>query len=223
MDNKQIIHIATEVITIIGLTIYFSRQNKILRESIEVLTNNYNEQTEIIKKHEDMINNLLETVQKLILQQQQIKQQMSMIQSQNHQVIQQQPPIMQPQNPQVIQHQPPIMQPQNPSAMQQQPPMMQPQNHPDAQQSSMQSQKPQVIQQPPMVQPKVRFEEPPQQFLAFQFMHKPLSPQNSHKVEEIIEEDEEYENIDEEDKKIVEEELLDDELAEELKELENDD
>ena len=191
MDNKQIIHIATEVITIIGLTIYFSRQNKKLYESIEVLTNSLNEQTEIIKKHEDIINNLLETVQRLISQQQ-IKQQ--------------------PQNPHIIQQQPTI-QPQNKTTKPQNSHFMKEQQY-----SHSMTQPQDNIQ---VMNPKIIFEEPQQQFIAFEFMQKPLSPKKSHKVEEIIEEEDD-ENIDEEDKKIVEEELLDDELLEELKELEKD-
>ena len=137
---------------------------KKLYENIEVLTNSLNEQAEIIKKHENIINNLLETVQKLISNQQ--------VRPQNSQFNQQ--PNVHPQNSQFNQQ-----------------PNVHPQNSKYTQQHQVQYKNSQFTEAEPqnIIQhqdnPKVIFEEP-QQIFAFQFMQKPLNVKNSHKVEEII-------------------------------------
>ena len=178
MDNKQIIHIATEVITIVGLTIYFSKQTKKLFESIETLTTSLNEQNEVIQKHENMINKLLETVQQLTMQQQ----------FQPPQPVPQQ--YLQPQHEQIKpQTQPKVLQPQ---------------------QNNLRQNKEPVNKVQETLEPQFQ-----SRHIQYQFMQRPLSPEfkNDNKVEEILDSE------DEEDEKIVEEELLDDELADELKEL----
>ena len=198
MDNKQIIHIATEVITIVGLTIYFSKQTKKLFESIETLTTSLNEQNEVIQKHENMINKLLETVQQLSMQQQSSRQ------------FQPQQPVLQPQ-------QVPVLHPQQVPHQQQQP-VLHPQQVPHQQPAQIKPQVPKVLQPQQNKKPINMMQEtlePQSQHIQFQFMQRPMSSEfkNNNKVEEILDSE------DEEDEKIVEEELLDDELADELKEL----
>ena len=192
MDNKQIIHIATEVITIVGLSIYFSRQNKKLFDSIEILTKSLNEQNEIIQKHENMINKLVETIQELIAR-----------------------PQMQPQmQPQMPPQMPPQIQPQPQPQMQPQiSPQMQAQMPPQMQREMKPKKTVRIVSEAQEIPPNFQARH-----VQFQFMQRPSSPEfvNEGKVEEII--DSESEN--EEDEKIIEEELLDDELADELKELE---
>ena len=212
MDNKQIIHIATEVITIVGLTIYFSKQTKKLFESIETLTTSLNEQNEVIQKHENMINKLLETVQQLAMQQQSSRQ------------FQPQQPVLHPQqvpvlHPQQVPHQQqqPVLHPQQVPHQQQQP-VLHPQQVPHQQPVQIKPQAPKVLQPQQNKEPINMMQEtlePQSQHIQFQFMQRPMSSEfkNNNKVEEILDSE------DEEDEKIVEEELLDDELADELKEL----
>lgn len=208
MDNKQIIHIATEVITIVGLTIYFSKQTKKLFESIETLTTSLNEQNEVIQKHENMINKLLETVQQLTMQQQlsrQFQPPQPVLQPQQYLQPQQPPqqPILYP--PQPVLHHQQYLQPQHVQIKPQTPPkVLQPQ------QNNLHQNKQPVNTVQETLEPQFQSRN-----IQFQFMQRPLSPEfkNDNKVEEILDSE------DEEDEKIVEEELLDDELADELKEL----
>lgn len=54
-NNKQIIHIATEIVVLIGLTFYFSQQNRTLRKHIEDLAQRIEDQEDVIKKLEDLM------------------------------------------------------------------------------------------------------------------------------------------------------------------------
>ena len=62
LKNKQMIHIATEAIALIGLAYYFSSKNKKLLEHIEDLAQRLEEQEDMIKKHEEIIIQLIQTV-----------------------------------------------------------------------------------------------------------------------------------------------------------------
>jgi hypothetical protein len=62
IENKQIIHIATEIIVILGVTFYFSSKNKKLLEHIEDLSQRLEEQEDLIQKHEHIIKQLGRTV-----------------------------------------------------------------------------------------------------------------------------------------------------------------
>ena len=64
LENKQIIHIATEVVVLIGLTFYFSSKNKKLMEHIEDLSQRLEDQEDLIQKHEQIIRQLVQAVNK---------------------------------------------------------------------------------------------------------------------------------------------------------------
>lgn len=51
-DNKQALHVAAEVIALLGVSVYFSRKNTVLSNQINELQNRLEEQQEIIKRHE---------------------------------------------------------------------------------------------------------------------------------------------------------------------------
>lgn len=62
IDNKQIIHIASEIVVIIGITFYFSSKNRKLLEHIEDLSQRLEEQEDLIQKHEQIIKQLVQVV-----------------------------------------------------------------------------------------------------------------------------------------------------------------
>mgnify|MGYP000583589285 CR=1 FL=1 len=62
LENKQIIHIATEIVVLIGLTFYFSSKNKKLMEHIEDLSQRLEDQEDLIQKHEQIIRQLVQAV-----------------------------------------------------------------------------------------------------------------------------------------------------------------
>ena len=58
-ENKtMLIHIAAEIIVIIGLSFYFSQKNKKLMGHINDLIQRIEDQEDMIQKHEQLINNL---------------------------------------------------------------------------------------------------------------------------------------------------------------------
>jgi predicted O-linked N-acetylglucosamine transferase (SPINDLY family) len=61
-ENKQIIHIATEVVVLLGITFYFSQKNKKLLEHIEDLSQRLEDQEDMIQKHEQIIKQLVQAV-----------------------------------------------------------------------------------------------------------------------------------------------------------------
>lgn len=63
LENKQqLIHVASEVVVLIGLTFYFSSKNKKLMQHIEDLAQRLEEQEDLIQKHEQIIRQLVATV-----------------------------------------------------------------------------------------------------------------------------------------------------------------
>ena len=62
IENKQIIHIVTEVAIIAGVIFLFSSKNKKLLEHIENLSKRLDEQNELIQKHEQIIRQLITVV-----------------------------------------------------------------------------------------------------------------------------------------------------------------
>jgi hypothetical protein len=62
LENKQIIHIATEIVVLIGITFYFSSKNKKLSAHIEDLSQRLEDQEDLIQKHEQIIRQLVQTV-----------------------------------------------------------------------------------------------------------------------------------------------------------------
>ena len=65
MENKQLVHIASEVVIAIGLTFYFNQQNKKLKGYIEDLVQRVEEQEELLQKHEQIIRKLVERINQM--------------------------------------------------------------------------------------------------------------------------------------------------------------
>ena len=61
--NKQILHIVVEIIVISGVAIYFSYKHKKLVTRVEELYKQLEIQNEIIQKHEQIINQLIMSIQ----------------------------------------------------------------------------------------------------------------------------------------------------------------
>jgi uncharacterized coiled-coil protein SlyX len=65
LNNKQFIHIATEVVVLIGISFYFSSKNKKLSGHIEELSQRIEEQEDIIQKLQTQIQQLSVSVSQL--------------------------------------------------------------------------------------------------------------------------------------------------------------
>ena len=55
MENKHMIHVLSEVAAMLGITFYFSQQNKRLKGYIEDLAQRMEEQEDLIQRHEEML------------------------------------------------------------------------------------------------------------------------------------------------------------------------
>lgn len=62
LENKQIVHIATEVVILIGITFYFSSKNRNLLNHIEDLSTKIEDLEDLVQKHERIINHLLKVI-----------------------------------------------------------------------------------------------------------------------------------------------------------------
>ena len=62
MENKQMIHIASEIVVLIGLTFYFNVKNKKLMGHIEDLSQRVEEQQDLLQKHEQVIRKLVDFI-----------------------------------------------------------------------------------------------------------------------------------------------------------------
>lgn len=62
LENKQIVHIATEIVVLIGITFYFSSKNKKLLGHIEDLSQRLEDQEDMIQKHEQIIKQLVQVI-----------------------------------------------------------------------------------------------------------------------------------------------------------------
>jgi uncharacterized protein YoxC len=67
-DNKQLIHIASEVVVLIGLTFYFSSKNKKLLGHVEELAQRLEEQEDRIQKLEVSIQQISQKMDSLVQQ-----------------------------------------------------------------------------------------------------------------------------------------------------------
>ena len=65
LDNKQIIHIVSEIVIILGITFYFTQKNKKLMNHINDLTQRIEEQEDILQKHEQIITKLSSMIEEL--------------------------------------------------------------------------------------------------------------------------------------------------------------
>ena len=62
LEKKDIIHIATEIVVLIGITFYFSSKNKKLLDHIEDLSKRLEEQEDLLQKHEKIIMQLVQNI-----------------------------------------------------------------------------------------------------------------------------------------------------------------
>ena len=62
MENKQMIHIASEIVALVGLTFYFNQKNNKLLRHIENLAQKIEEQEDLLQKHENVIKKMLEFI-----------------------------------------------------------------------------------------------------------------------------------------------------------------
>ncbi len=68
LENKQIVHIVSEVVVLSGLTLYFSQVNKRLTKNITELNQKLEEQSVIIENHEQVIQKLVQNVNNITIQ-----------------------------------------------------------------------------------------------------------------------------------------------------------
>ena len=59
IENKQLLHIVSEVIILIGLSLYFHRKTKRLTDHVNALIKKADEHDEIIQRHEEIIRQLV--------------------------------------------------------------------------------------------------------------------------------------------------------------------
>lgn len=59
LDMKQIIHIATEIVVIVGITVYLTMKQKKMMSHIDNLTKQLQEQEKMIQQHEHVIRQLV--------------------------------------------------------------------------------------------------------------------------------------------------------------------
>ena len=65
LKNKQLIHVAVEVVVLVGLVYYVSSKNKKLMNHIEDLAQRVEEQDEQIEKHEQIIRQLVDAMNRI--------------------------------------------------------------------------------------------------------------------------------------------------------------
>ena len=59
MENKQMIHIVSEIVVLVGLTFYFNQKNRKLMSHIEDLAQKIEEQEDLLQKHEEIIKKMV--------------------------------------------------------------------------------------------------------------------------------------------------------------------
>ena len=64
-ENKQLIHIASEVVILVALVYYFNQKNRKLLNIVEDLAQRVEEQEDLIQKHEEIIKKMVEQINKL--------------------------------------------------------------------------------------------------------------------------------------------------------------
>jgi len=65
MENKQMLHIVSEVVVLLGLTFYFNQKNKKMMGHIEDLAQRVEEQEDLLQKHEQIIRKLVDFINTL--------------------------------------------------------------------------------------------------------------------------------------------------------------
>ena len=71
--NKQLLHITVEIIVIAGVIFYFSYRHKKLVTRLEEVTKQLEIQAEVIERHEQIINQLITTIQSRSVTNNQVK------------------------------------------------------------------------------------------------------------------------------------------------------
>jgi hypothetical protein len=84
-NNKQMIHVASEVVVLLGITYYFSSKNKKLVDQLDDLSQRVEEQEEIIQKHIELFKQQDAMIRQLATMCQQPQQQSQQQQSQQQQ------------------------------------------------------------------------------------------------------------------------------------------
>ena len=69
LENKQLIHIAAEIIILVSLVYYFNQKHKKLLTIVEDLAQRIEEQEDLIQKHEKIIEKMVATINTLSTQQ----------------------------------------------------------------------------------------------------------------------------------------------------------
>lgn len=69
LENKQLIHIAAEVVILVSLVYYFNQKHKKLLTIVEDLAQRIEDQEDLIQKHEQIIEKLWQTITTLSTQQ----------------------------------------------------------------------------------------------------------------------------------------------------------
>lgn len=64
-EKKEIIHIASEIIVIVGIVYYFNQKNKKLLTHIEDLVQRIEDQEDMLQKHEQIIKSLVENLNRM--------------------------------------------------------------------------------------------------------------------------------------------------------------
>jgi hypothetical protein len=64
IENKHLIHIASEIIVLLGITFYFNQKNKKIMEHIHDLSQRIEDQEDLLQKHEQIIKKLVEFIRK---------------------------------------------------------------------------------------------------------------------------------------------------------------
>jgi hypothetical protein len=62
METKQIIHIASEIVILVALTVYFTQKNKRLSKHIQELAQRLEEQEDVIQRHEQVIRKMVNII-----------------------------------------------------------------------------------------------------------------------------------------------------------------
>jgi hypothetical protein len=64
IENKHMIHIASEIVVLLGLTFYFNQKNKKIMGHIQDLSQRIEEQEDLLQKHEQVIKKLVDFISK---------------------------------------------------------------------------------------------------------------------------------------------------------------
>lgn len=62
METKQIIHIASEIVVLVALFVYFTQKNKRLSKHIQELAERLEQQEDIIQRHEQVIRKMVNII-----------------------------------------------------------------------------------------------------------------------------------------------------------------